>query len=485
MKKILSLLLISALTLSLASCVRIAEEDPFVVDCDEYPTHPQCGGTATDEAPGLINVLPELPDGNVEITFWHTYGEQKGALLESMIDEFETIYPNVSVTTSSLDDYDILRQTVGAGIKDKVTPTVTVGYPDHIAGYLTGNAVVPLDDFIYDETWGVELDDFIDAYLVENRQYPGGYYYSFPYSKSTEMMVYNKSLIADNAAAIEAALGEAFPTDRALTWAELDLLAPILVADNWDRENPTAGKCEYLINFDSPANFFINSVRQWDGGYTNMNGDILIDNANTKAMLEYVSDRFADNTFSVPLAFEDSYGSANFIAGDLCMSVGSTAGVTYNIPPGGEFEVGILPVPQYDQDHLSAVQQGPNIALLANSSDAERLYGWLLIKHLTNAENTADWAMLTGYLPVRYSGYESDEYQAFLGIDSPTELRYYESLAAQAAYLQTSYFAFDPPFAGAVSSSDARNRAEEGMNSLFSGYSAQDVIDDMLSQLGG
>lgn len=485
MKKVLSTILLLALTVTLASCVQISEEDPFEVDCEKYPTHPQCGGQATDEAPGLVNVLPELPEEEVEITFWHTYGEVKGALIDTMVAEFETMYPKVSVKISSLDDYEILRQTVGAGIKDKVTPTVTVGYPDHIAGYLTGNAVVPLDDFIYNDTWGVELDDFIDAYLEENRQYPGGYYYSFPFSKSTEMMVYNKSTIEAHATEIEAAFGEPFPTDRPLTWEELDLLAPILVADTWDRENPTEGQCERLINFDSPANFFINSVRQWDGGYTDMNGNILIDNANTKAMLEYVQDRFENNTFAIPFAFGSGYGSQAFIDGHLCMSVGSTAGVTYNIPQGNAFEVGILPTPQYSADHQSAVQQGPNIALLANSTDAERLYGWLLIEHLTNAENTADWAMLTGYLPVRESGYQSAEYQAFLQIDDPSELRYYESLAAQAAYLQTSYFRYDPPFAGAVTSSDARNRAEEGMTSLFTGYSADEVIQDMLSQLGG
>jgi len=464
MKKVLTLLLFGVLSLSLAGCVNFGGDN----------------GTTDD-----VVVLDELPTDEIEITFWHVYGTTKGALLDEMIADFEELYPNITVTATSQTGYDEIRTAVEYAIPQKNTPTVVVGYPDHIAGYLNGNAVVPLDDFISHDTWGVDVEDFIDAYLEENTSYPGGKYYSFPYSKSTEMMVYNKDVIEANSAAITAALGEAFPTDRALTWAELNLLSDILVDPNWNADNPTPNKCEYLINYDSPANFFINNVRQWDGGYTNIDGDILVQNDNTLAMLDYVAARFDDNTFAIPLAWNESYSSTNFKNGDVCMSVGSTAGINYNIPENGEFEVGVLPTPQYDEaNNPSAVQQGPNIAILGNSSDAERLAAWLLIKHLTNAENTADWAMLTGYLPVRYSGYQSTAYQAFLAINDPDELLYYSSLAAQAAYLQTGWFAYDPPFAGSVTSSDARLQAESAMQSLFAGHGSQTVIDAMLRQLG-
>jgi multiple sugar transport system substrate-binding protein len=298
------------------------------------------------------------------------------------------------------------------------------------------------------------------------------------------MMVYNKDLMDANEAAIIAAIGEPFPDDRPLTWAELDLLADILVDPNWDADNPTANKCEYLINFDSAANFFINNVRMWGGGYTNSAGDILVDDAVTKQMLGYVQDRFEDKTFAIPLAWGQEYGSEDFIAGNSCMSVGSTAGVNYNIPSDGAFEVGIGPVPQYDLDNKSAVQQGPNISIMSKTTDAERLVAWEFIKFLINSENTAAWAMDTGYLPVSYSGYNSDEYQAFLAIDSLTNSRYYTSLAAQAAALQRDYFKYDPAFSGAYSSSDARDQANLAMEALFGGYSVDSVIDYMLSQLG-
>jgi len=470
-------MMLGVFTLGLAGCVTI-DEDPYEVDCERYPTHPECIEDIDpndDEAPGLIPVLDDIPTAEpIEITFWHVYGESKGALLDEQIAEFTQMMLDdygvtVVIEAVSQGDYTSIRNNTLNAITAGITPTIVVGYPDHVAGYLKGNAVIPLNDFIMHETWGVDLTDFIQSYLDENQQYAGGYMYSFPYSKSTEMMVFNKDKFEAN--------GITVPLDGTITWADLDTWADTMVGTG-------PNQCEYLINFDSPANFFINSVRQWQGGYTNSEGDILVDNTNTIAMLDYVQERFEDKTFALPVAWNESYGSNNFIAGDVCMSVGSTAGINYNIPSDGSFEVGVAPIPQYDMDNKSAVQQGPNIAIMSNSTDAQRLVSWLLIKHLTRADNTADWAMETGYLPVRYSGFESAAYQTFLEITDLNNSLYYSAAAARAARLQTEFFDYDPAFAGAVTSSDARAEAEVAMQALFGGYSAQEVIDDMLRQLG-
>ncbi|KFZ26563.1 MAG: sn-glycerol-3-phosphate-binding periplasmic protein UgpB precursor [Candidatus Izimaplasma bacterium HR2] len=476
MKRLFMLLLVSVFTISLAGCITIDDEE---IDCELYPTHVDCLediDPTTSEAPGIVNVLDALPTDEIIITFWHVYGQEKAALLNDYIVEFEALYPNVTINAESQGGYDELRNKTILAITSNNTPTMLVGYPDHVAGYLNGNAVIPLDDFILDDTFGVDITDFIDSYIEENRQYQGGYMYSLPYSKSTEMVVINKDIFDANETALTAA-GVALRTDAPYTWAELDILAGILVGNG-------ANQCEYLINFDSAANFFINSVRQWDGGYTNSAGDILVDNANTLAMLEYVQDRFEDKTFAIPLAWDADYGSANFQEGDSCMTVGSTAGIKYNVPTGVDaFEIAVAPVPQYDLDNMSAVQQGPNVAIMEDTTDAERLAAWLFITYITNAENTAKWSMLTGYLPVRYSGYDSTIYQAFL--TSPDADYKYESMTANAAFLQIGYNDYDPAFAGRVTSSGARLQAEISMKALFAGNAtAQQAIDSILSQLG-
>lgn len=539
MKKVLSLLLVGLIVVGLSGCVNIS--NPEDVDCDLYPTHVDCvtDGPIVEGPPGLVNVLSELPDEEITITFWHVYGQSKEALLLDYIAEFEEMYPNVTIEASSQGGYDDLRNKTILAISAGETPTMLVGYPDHVAGYLNGSAVIPLDDFIYDETHGVDLDDFIPSYVDENRQYAGGYMYSLPYSKSTEMMVINVDKFAAN--------GITVPTDRPLTFTELETYADTMVGTG---EN----QCEYLINYDSSANFFINNVRMWGGGYTNTAGEILVEDENTISMLETVSAYFQDKTIALPIAWNQQYGSTNFKEGDACMTVGSTAGISYNIPSGDNaFEIAVAPIPQWDADNMSAVQQGPNVAIMSNSTDAERLAAWLFIKYITEAEQTAEWSMLTGYLPVRYSAFNSDKYQFFLdvtdidgsGVEALID-RYvadntdidasiasmityyeankadldgyytnllgddldddadgtivddvlikvyenmntykYESLTAQAAYLQIDYQDFDPAFAKRTTSSDARVQAGIVMEAIFVGnVTIEEAIEDMLYQLG-
>jgi len=546
MKRILSFMLVGVLMFSLAGCFNVVDDpdpDPNPnpgIDCNLYPTHVDCLEEEPEPiAPGLINVLSELPDEQITVTFWHVYGQGKADLLLEYIAQFEEMYPNITIDAASQGGYDDLRNKTGLAITSGINPTMVVAYPDHVAGYLNSQAVVPLDDFIYDETWGlleadgttIGLGDFVDSYVDENRQYQGGYMYSVPYSKSTEMMVFNKTIFEAN--------GITVPTDRGLSFTELEAYADVLVGDG-------PNQCEYLINYDSSANLFINNIRQWDGGYTNIAGEILVENANTISMLNTMKGYFEDKTVALPIAWNQQYGSTNFLAGDSCMTVGSTAGISYNVPQDGAFEIGVAPIPQWDEDHKAATQQGPNIAILKNSSDAERLAAWLFTKFITDTKQTALWSMDTGYLPVRYSAFESDVYKFFLGINDidpdgvdalisnyvtsqvidpsienlvgyfETEkvalhARYalllgsaqtdeyvlkqeylnmkdkkYASMSAQAGYIQLDYYAYDPAFATQqTTSSDARVQAEVVMNAIFVGnYTVEEAIDDMMYQLG-
>ncbi|PAT02603.1 hypothetical protein CI105_01210 [Candidatus Izimaplasma bacterium ZiA1] len=439
-----------------------------------------CGGGSSNS--NEVNVLDTLPDETINITFWHTYGQSKGELLDAQIAAFELLYPNIKVEAISQESYDGLKDKTTLAIPAGNAPTMLVGYPDHVAEYMLGDAVIPLDKFIEHTTWGVDLSDFIPAYVEENRQYADGLMYSLPYSKSTEFLVYNKTVMDANNITI--------PNDRALTYAELETIAATVVGNG---EN----QCEYLINYDSPANLFINITRQYDGGYTDIDGNILVNNANTKLGLNYFLGLFQDKTVVLPSAWEgEDYGSVPFKKAWTCMSVGSTAGVKYNMPSQkeidesdypndylqGVFEVGFAPVPQLENGINSATQQGPNIAILSDSTDAERLAAWLLIKHLTNVENTVDWSMETGYLPVRTSAINSDEYQTFL--TNPEEYQANASAAINAALVQTPYFKYDPAFALRTSSASARRQAEIALVAIYLETKTVDqAVQAMIDQL--
>ncbi len=451
MKKLVLLVLTFAIGFSLTGCLKEREEKEDVE----------------------VIVLDALPDEEITITFWHIYGQGKSALLDELILDFEELYPNITVDSVSQGSYTDLLQKTKKGIGTGVTPDLVVGYPDHFAEYLDLDGIIALDGFVNHDEWGVDLTDFVDSYVAENEQYAEGVMYSMPYSKSTEMLVYNKTKFDAN--------DITFTNDDVLYWSELEDMADTMIGTG---EN----QCEFLINYDSSSNMFINSSRQWEAGYTNSAGDVLIDNATTISMLTYFSGLFDENILTLPIEWDEPYGSNNFLAQDVCMTVGSTAGISYNIPPVDSFEIGVIPIPQLLDGEMSVMQQGPNVAIMENTSDAERLASWLLIKHLTGTDATARWAIDTGYLPVRKSGFESDVYQTFLDYEDPLfnqDYRYH-SMSANAAYAQVEFFDYDPAFAGIglVSSAKVREEAGYALEAIYVGTKTiEQAIQDMIDQL--
>lgn len=398
----------------------------------------------------MITILSELPSEDIVIDFWHVYGQVKAELLNEMIDEFELLYPNITVNSSSQGSYSDLLAKTKLSIMAGVNPDLIVGYPDHMVDYINMDSLIPLNDFIESSPWGIDLDDFIESYVEENNQ-TGYEMYSMPYSKSSEVLIYNKTAFA--------AFGFTFTDNQVLTWEELAVMGETMVGTG-------ANQCEFLINYDSATNLFINSSRQWNAEYTNAEGELLLDNIETRSMLQSLKGYMDSNVLALPIEWNQYYGSSNFIAQDVCMTVGSTAGVKYN-NPNGAFEIGVLPVPQFENKTQSVVQQGPNIAILKNSTDAERLASWLLISYLTNPENTAKWATDTGYLPVTQSGYDTDTYQEFL--NNPEVYNILESNTANAAYAQLAYSNFDFAFAeiGGVSSASIREGVGYALQAIY------------------
>lgn len=440
------------------------------------------GGGGREET--TVDIPDALPNEPIEIVIWHAFGEDNQALLQDMFDSFNQEYPQVTITQLGQGGYDGLRESTIQSIVAGTTPTIVFGYPDHFVEYLNGNALVPLDEYINHDVHGVDLNDFVDGFLAENQQYLDGNQYSMPFAKSTEMVVYNKDFF--DAQGIE--LSRTTP----LTWDEVEELSETMVGSG-------ANQCDFMFNADSSSNFFINSSRQWDAGYTDGEGNILVDNADTRDMLNYFNGLFNDGVMTFPIEWDENYGSEPFKDGLVCMSQGSTAGTRYNIPDEESpfNEMGIIPVIQKDLDNASVMQQGPNVAVISDADNNQRLAAWLLLKHMTSTENTADFAMATGYVPVRKSGFETAEYQEFLsivdkydeegldGLSATERLDLPFALAATVAFAQVDWYQYDPAFVGRVTSSGARQEAGLAFEAIYAGTrTVEEAIERMLNQLG-
>lgn len=439
------------------------------------------GGRATETVvlqvvdPGIPTELTTDP---ITINLVHANGAEIEALLNKYATSFEALYPNVDIVIEpGVGNYDTLRSNMIQAITAEEYPNIVQGYPDHVSEYLNGGVVVNLDPYVSSSVHGLtgadDFEDIIQAYREENSQYDTrGTLYSLPYNKSTEVMIYNKTVF-DN-------LGLEVPE----TWQELFAIADQLRAEG-ERlaeiqvraENPTLTESELapliadakaLIKpaaYDSSGNMFITFTRQFGGSYTGIDFEtrdgqyLWNDDANTTAAMQFLYDNRDDLT--LPEFWGQDYASTPFVNQQVFVTFGSTAGIRYNIPGGLEtglgdlFTIGVAPIP-YNADmpeERAVIQQGTNMSILKSGDPQKDLASYLFLKHIISSENTADFAMNTGYLPVRTSGYLSAAYQTFLGEENNAI-----AMVANVAYLQTDYFFYDPAFIGS-----SRARAQVGL----------------------
>ncbi len=444
----------------------------------------ELGASATiSVALTIKNAVDYIPDtlttDPIEITLWHSNGSTIETALNLYAEEFKTLYPNITVNIQKNgDNYDQLRQNIVSAIKGGTLPNIVQGYPDHVVEYLSNNVILSLNPYIDNPIWGFDADlvdeqfeDILWNYRQENSSYTNdGEFYSLPFNKSTEVMIYNKSVVDDLIAS--GAITE-FPT----TWQGLMAISDefFAVADDYiDDYSATLGLTQDEIDFakelfapysyDSDENAFITLIRQWGGEYTSINsereGMYEYDTQIALDMLNYFSAHRSELT--IASHWRADYASDLFKKGQTFMTIGSTGGAYYNTPSyvnddiGYLFEFDVAPIP-YNADlpeSAAAIQQGTNLSLTKVGTDQEKLASWLFLKYLSSKEVQLDFTMKTGYSPIRESVYDTPEYQTFLsGFDqdgvTPLEGEMLmRSKAAAAAIQQSDILFYDPAFSG-------------------------------------
>lgn len=146
----------------------------------------------------------------------------------------------------------------------------------------------------------------------------------------------------------------------------------------------------------------------------------------------------------------------------IVMSIGSTGGTSYNVPKQNngeyEFDAQVAQVPQQNETRDYAISQGPSICFFQNTkiTDEQVKASWLFYKFITSPENSAMYAILTGYEPVRTSSYETQQYKDHLAKLGGEEETLYTRVATLTSTqkVRNSYFA-SPAFKG---SSTARQQ---------------------------
>ncbi len=398
---------------------------------------------------GLVGCVKNNEQSGIKIKFWHTFGQTVQDGLKPKIAAFtkavkETEGVDVKIEMIYQGDYPAIAKKIADGYSVNNRPTIAVAYPDNVADYLEiGKSagkefVVNLDKYITDSKVGFGKEshlgdthdetDFVEDFYNEGSSYAVEGTYSLPFMKSTELMFYNMNLLKEFMPGFNPTVGNSETAIKEymkdLDWDEfMDLCAYI---ENHRGDFPNS--LEIPAWYDSDANLFITKLYQKGIKYstTNDQGKGVIEfgvgeeRAKTIAMLTDLNSACRNNYFTTK-GIKNTHGS-DFFTGEKCVfSIGSSGGSGYNFPQAEAFELGVCRVPDSNNNPLY-VTQGPTLAIFNDDglskklNDDTTLYAWKFVKYITNAQANAELCIngSEGYVPVRYSAYETQILQEFM-----------------------------------------------------------------------
>ena len=443
--------------------------------CTQTSTSSQPGSSSqqpsssASSAPEVVTKEVEVYNGEaVTINFYHTMGEKLREVLDATLIRFNDMYPNIKVNHSQVGSYNDVRDQIKTEISVGAQPNLAYCYPDHVALYNQAKAVRTLDDFIVstkdqptyetDATlrttskFGLTAEqeaDYIEGYYNEGTAFGDGYMYTLPFSKSTEVLYYNKTFFDANNLTV--------PT----TWDEVEAVA---------RQIKAIEPASIPLGYDSESNWFITMAEQYGNPYTaaakKVDDRFLFDNDGNKAFVKEFASWYKEGLVTTQKLY-GNYTSGLFTnvtpdeQGNLIrclMCIGSTGGASHQRPAKGDdgkypFEVGIAPMPQVDKANPKAISQGPSVVMFKSTAQEEAA-SWLLLEFLTtDLSFQAGFSQVSGYMPVINSALENDAFKAYLaaadGGDNIT------ALSTKVAFEQSEAYYVSPAFIG---SSEARDQ---------------------------
>ena len=422
-----------------------------------------------------------------ELTFWlkNDSNSAQVAIYQKAMDDFTALYPNITFKVKKYTDYGEIYNDVITNIATKTTPNVCITYPDHIATYLTGaDTMVSLDNLMADAKYGFggsdlrfdspKTDEIVPKFLEEGVLQ--GHQYALPFMRSTEALYVNKTMVEK--------LGYTLP--EVCTW---DFIWEVSEAAMKKRDDGT-----YAVNgqkvlipfiYKSTDNMMIQMLRQMEAGYSTEDGKILLFNDDTAALLKEIAVHGETRSFST---FKISSYPGNYLnAGQCIFAVDSTAGATWmghdahnqDIPKEQmvNFEIAVLPVPQFDTQNMQMISQGPSVCIFNKSDPQEVLASWLFAQFLLTNDVQIAYSRTEGYVPVTLKAQNSAEYQDYLSRAGEDNDAYYHVKieAAELLINNVDHSFVTPVFNGSASLRNAAGTLVE--EAVKNGYRKK-VTDD-------
>ncbi len=389
-KKVLTtlfaVLIIFSLVLTACAPKAVEVEEPDMEEVEEV--------TEVEEVVE-VEAEPMMDLSGTTVQFWHVYGvdDPRNEAILAIVEAFNASN-EYGITVEALDQgaYSDLEDKVNAGIQSGDLPQVAQAYTSALNNWDTVDLVVDLNQFIYDETYGLTEDEIADIYpgVFNLGVTPAGSRLGWPFSQSANVMVYNFTWAQE--------LGfESPPSTPEELKAQLCAAAEANASDDNPDNDGTGG----MVWYPSASNY-LSFLHAFGGVELNADGTAYDFNTPAaKAAALYVNDLKASGcTFET-----ESYPNPEQANRLALVTLSSTSGLAYYgyafADAANEDEWGFLAFP--GPDGGQGVDAFTQTFGVLKSTPEQELASWLWIKYLTAPENQAAWIMASGYLPTQYS----------------------------------------------------------------------------------
>lgn len=320
-----------------------------------------------------------------EITLWTSFGSGvNGEAQTKLVEDYNAQGNGVTVTAQPYESYEAVAQALITGLQTGDVPDIAVisdvwwfrFYLSQALADLSGMADTP--------------EDYVET-LYSDYTRNGGQY-AVPFARSTPLFYYNR---------------------EALEKSGLDAS----IFDKWSTFTENAGEL-LKANPEMTASFAFGNAASYgawvmqgpvwafDGAYSDDEFNILVTEEGCVNAGEFMRKFVESGNAAAVTEPGTDFQTGGMVA--TILSTGSLGGV--KAAAQFDFATAFLP----EELEFGCCTGGSGLSIMAGASEENQKAAMDFATFCTNTANATYWAQTTGYMPVRTSAIESEEFQAFL-----------------------------------------------------------------------
>lgn len=349
------------------------------------------------------------------VTVWHYYNGVQQMNFDSAVAEFNNTVgydEGIIVEAVSKGSISELADSVVASVKKSAgaenPPDIFATYAETAYVIDQMDALADIDKYFTED----EISEYVDEYIDEGRFSGDGSLKIFPTAKSTEIMIINSTDWEEFASA------ENITTDNLKTWEGVAEVAEKYYnyTDSLTPDIENDGRA--FFGRDSVANYMIVGAKQLGAEFISFddsgNPVLNIDKSAVKRLWDNYYVPYVKGCYTM----QGRYRSDDVKLGKSIAIICSTTGtayypteVTINDDYTYPIENIVLPLPDFDGTDSYAVQQGAGMSVISSDEKTEYASA-VFLKWFTEEERNIEFAINSGYLPVKKAGNDFEKISA-------------------------------------------------------------------------